>query len=40
MHNGSGYLPAAVDCRLCVIFRVIFFAAFLAIGVTWMLALR
>jgi len=35
-----GYLPAADYWRLGAIFGLIFFAAFLAIGVPWMLAIR
>ena len=37
MYYGSGYLPAADYWRLGAIFGVIFFVAFLAIGVPWML---
>ncbi|HEU4340680.1 MAG TPA: anion permease [Candidatus Binatia bacterium] len=40
VYFGSGYLPAADYWRLGAIFGVIFFAAFLAIGVPWMLAIR
>jgi L-tartrate/succinate antiporter len=40
VYYGSGYLPAADYWRLGAIFGVIFFAAFLAIGVPWMLAIR
>lgn len=40
VYYGSGYLPAADYWRLGAIFGVIFFAAFLVIGVPWMLAIR
>ena len=40
VYYGSGYLPAADYWRLGAIFGVIFFAAFLAIGVPWMLLIR
>jgi L-tartrate/succinate antiporter len=40
VYYGSGYLPAADYWRLGAIFGVIFFAAFLAIGVPWMLTIR
>jgi len=40
VYYGSGYLPAADYWRLGAIFGVIFFAAFMAIGVPWMLAIR
>ena len=40
VYYGSGYLPAADYWRLGAIFGVIFFVAFLAIGVPWMLAIR
>jgi L-tartrate/succinate antiporter len=40
VYYGSGYLPAADYWRLGAIFGVIFFAAFFAIGVPWMLAIR
>ena len=40
VYYGSGYLPAADYWRLGAIFGVIFFAAFMVIGVTWMLAIR
>ena len=40
VYYGSGYLPAPVYWRLGAIFGVIFFAAFLIIGVPWMLAIR
>jgi L-tartrate/succinate antiporter len=40
VYYGSGYLPAADYWRLGAIFGLIFFAAFLAIGVPWMLAIR
>ena len=40
VYYGSGYLPAADFWRLGAIFGVIFFAAFLIIGVPWMLAIR
>ena len=38
VYYGSGYLPAADYWRLGAIFGVIFFVAFLVIGVPWMLA--
>jgi L-tartrate/succinate antiporter len=40
VYYGSGYLPAADYWRLGAIFGVIFFAAFLVIGVPWMLTIR
>jgi L-tartrate/succinate antiporter len=40
VYYGSGYLPAADYWRLGAIFGVIFFAAFLVIGVPWMLLIR
>ena len=40
VYYGSGYLPPADYWRLGAIFGVIFFAAFLLIGVPWMLAIR
>jgi L-tartrate/succinate antiporter len=40
VYYGSGYLPAADYWRLGAIFGVIFFIAFLAIGVPWMLFIR
>ena len=40
VYYGSGYLPAADYWRLGAIFGVIFFAAFVVIGVPWMLAIR
>ncbi|HSD55378.1 MAG TPA: anion permease [Burkholderiales bacterium] len=40
VYYGSGYLPAADYWRLGAIFGVIFFAAFLVVGVPWMLAIR
>ena len=40
VYYGSGYLPAADYWRLGAIFGVIFFVAFLAIGVPWMLFIR
>ena len=40
VYYGSGYLPAADYWRLGAIFGVIFFVAFLAIGVPWMLLIR
>src|SRR5512134_1924594 len=40
IYYGSGYLPAADYWRLGAIFGVIFCAAFLVIGVPWMLAIR
>jgi L-tartrate/succinate antiporter len=40
VYYGSGYLPAADYWRLGAIFGVIFFAAFLAIGVPWMLFIQ
>jgi L-tartrate/succinate antiporter len=40
VYYGSGYLPAADYWRLGAIFGLIFFAAFLVIGVPWMLAIR
>jgi L-tartrate/succinate antiporter len=40
VYYGSGYLPAADYWRLGAIFGVIFFLAFLVIGVPWMLAIR
>jgi hypothetical protein len=40
VYYGSGYLPAADYGRLGAIFGVIFFAAFLVIGVPWMLFIR
>jgi L-tartrate/succinate antiporter len=40
VYYGSGYLPAADYWRLGGIFGVIFFAAFLLIGVPWMLMIR
>jgi L-tartrate/succinate antiporter len=40
VYYGSGYLPAADYWRLGAIFGVIFFTAFLTIGVPWMLAIR
>jgi L-tartrate/succinate antiporter len=38
VYYGSGYLPAADYWRLGAIFGLIFFAAFMAIGVPWTLA--
>lgn len=40
VYYGSGYLPAADYWRLGAIFGVIFFVAFLVIGVPWMLVIR
>jgi L-tartrate/succinate antiporter len=40
VYYGSGYLPAADYWRLGAIFGLIFFAAFMVIGVPWMLAIR
>ncbi|HKA40281.1 MAG TPA: anion permease, partial [Burkholderiales bacterium] len=40
VYYGSGYIPAADYWRLGAIFGLIFFAAFLVIGVPWMLAIR
>src|SRR4029434_10841668 len=40
VYYGSGYLPAADYWRLGAIFGVIFFVAFRAIGVPWMLLIR
>jgi L-tartrate/succinate antiporter len=40
VYYGSGYLPAADYWRLGAIFGVIFFVAFLAIGVPWMLFIQ
>jgi L-tartrate/succinate antiporter len=40
VYYGSGYLPAADYWRLGAIFGLIFFTAFLVIGVPWMLAIR
>ena len=40
MYYGSGYLRAADYWRLGAIFGVIFFLAFLVIGVPWMLFIR
>lgn len=40
IYYGSGYLPGADYWRLGLVFGVIFFAAFLCIGVPWMLAIR
>ena len=40
VYYGSGYLPAADYWRLGAIFGIIFFAAFMMIGVPWMLAMR
>jgi L-tartrate/succinate antiporter len=40
VYYGSGYLPAADYWRLGAIFGVIFFVAFLVIGVPWMLLIR
>ena len=40
VYYGSGYLPAADYWRLGAIFGVIFFLAFLVIGVPWMLFIR
>ena len=40
VYYGSGYLPAADYWRLGAIFGVIFFLAFLVIGVPWMLFMR
>ncbi len=40
VYYGSGFLPPADYWRLGAIFGVIFFAAFLVIGVPWMLAIR
>jgi L-tartrate/succinate antiporter len=40
VYYGSGYLPAADYWRLGATFGVIFFAAFLAIGVPWMVGIR
>ena len=40
VYYGSGYLPAADYWRLGAIFGVIFFLAFLLIGVPWMLLVR
>jgi L-tartrate/succinate antiporter len=40
VYYGSGYLPAGDYWRLGAIFGLIFFAAFLLIGVPWMLAIR
>ena len=40
VYYGSGYLPSADYWRLGAIFGVIFFAAFLIIGVPWMLFIR
>jgi len=40
VYYGSGYLPAADYWRLGAIFGVIFFAAYMVVGVPWMLAIR
>ena len=40
VYYGSGYLPAVDYWRLGAIFGVIFFAAFMVIGVPWMLLIR
>jgi L-tartrate/succinate antiporter len=40
VYYGSGYVPAADYWRLGAIFGLIFFGAFLFIGVPWMLAIR
>ena len=40
VYYGSGYLPAADYWRLGAIFGLIFFAAFMAIGVPWILFIR
>jgi L-tartrate/succinate antiporter len=40
VYYGSGYLPAADYWRLGAIFGMIFFLAFLVIGVPWMLMIR
>ena len=40
VYYGSGYLPSRDFWRLGGIFGLIFFAAFMAIGVPWMLAIR
>jgi L-tartrate/succinate antiporter len=40
VYYGSGYLPPADYWRLGAIFGLIFFTAFLVIGVPWMLAIR
>ena len=40
VYYGSGYLPSADYWRLGAIFGAIFFAAFMVIGVPWMLAIR
>ena len=40
VYFGSGYLPAADYWRLGAIFGLIFFVAFLVIGVPWMLFIR
>jgi len=40
VYYGSGYLPSADYWRLGAIFGLIFFAAFMVIGVPWMLAIR
>lgn len=40
VYYGSGYLPSADYWRLGAIFGVIFFVAFLVIGVPWMLFIR
>src|SRR5262245_38350673 len=40
VYYGSGYLPSADYWRLGAIFGVIFFVAFLVIGVPWMLLIR
>jgi L-tartrate/succinate antiporter len=40
VYYGSGYLPAADYWRMGAIFGVIFFAAFMVIGVPWMLLIR
>jgi L-tartrate/succinate antiporter len=40
VYYGSGYLPSADYWRLGAIFGVIFFAAFMVVGVPWMLLIR
>jgi len=40
VYYGSGFLPSADYWRLGAIFGVIFFAAFMIIGLPWMLAIR
>jgi L-tartrate/succinate antiporter len=40
VYYGSGYLPSADYWRLGAIFGVIFFVAFMVIGVPWMLLIR